>query len=146
MVIYENVPTFTDSPALRAGKALVAMCIGLSIAFAFQFMVLRSPARRLLRQSVADLMSSITAYYILHAAFISAINPDVESMDGKRPPLSILNEVSYELARRERLIQGQLIDVWPLLSFAKLEPEFSGEFRQDVYKKIISSSQLFILL
>lgn len=182
IVIYEDTPTFTDSPALRAGKAMVstrsdypsghylerkekceglhtlfvycvtwqvAMCIGLSIAFAFQFMILRSPARRLLRQAVADLMTSMTAYYILHAAFISALNPDTESMTGERAPLSILNSVSHDLARRERSIQGQLIAIYPLLNFAKLEPDWNAsgsgnEFRQDVYKKIISSSQLFM--
>lgn len=123
---------------------MVTMCIGLSIAFAFQFMILRSPARRLLRQAVADLMTSMTAYYILHAAFISALNPESESMTGERAPLSVLNSVSHDLARRERAIQGQLIDVYPLLNFAKLEPDWESEFRQDVYRRIITSSQLFM--
>lgn len=121
------------------------MCIGLSIAFAFQFMILRSPARRLLRQAIADMMSSMTAYYILHAAFISALNPDTESMTGERAPLSVLNQVSHDLARRERAIQGQLIAIYPLLNFAKLEPDWGpNEFREDVYKRIIRSSQLFM--
>lgn len=126
---------------------MVSMCIGLSIAFAFQFMILRSPARRLLRQTLGDLMSSMTAYYILHAAFISALNPDTESMTGERAPLNILNQVSHDLAKRERSIQSKLIDVYPLLNFAKLEPDWgsgTNDFRQDVYKKIISSSQLFM--
>lgn len=124
---------------------MVAMCIGLSIAFAFQFMILRSPARRLLRQAVADLMLNMTAYYILHSAFISSLNPDTESLTNKRAPLKILNKVSNDLSKRERIIQKKLIDLFPLLNFAKLEPDMADSgFRQDVYKRIITSSQLFM--
>ena len=95
MVIYADVPTFVDSPALRAGKSIVSrqytaarihcgcadatrvrlqvsMCIALAIAFAFQYLLLRAPAKRLLRESLARLLSSISAYYILHTAYVSA--------------------------------------------------------------------------
>ena len=80
VVFYERVPTFRDSPALRAGKALVSMCIALSIAFAFQYLINRAPARKLLRQSTADLMSSVSAYYILHTAYVSAGMPHLSSV------------------------------------------------------------------
>ena len=48
------------------------MCIALSVAFAFQYLINRSPARKLLRQATADLISSVTGYVVLHVAFVSA--------------------------------------------------------------------------
>lgn len=50
----------------------VSMCCGLAIAFAFQYLIDRSPARKLLRQATADLMSSVLAYQTLLAGFTSA--------------------------------------------------------------------------
>lgn len=72
VIFYERVPTFRDSPALRVAKALASMCIALAIAFAFQYLINRAPARKLLRQSTADLMASVSAYYILHTAYVAA--------------------------------------------------------------------------
>lgn len=48
------------------------MCIALSIAFGFQYLVNRAPARKLLRQSSADVIASIRALQILHGSFVSA--------------------------------------------------------------------------
>lgn len=144
MVIYADVPTFVDSPALRAGKSIVSMCIALAIAFAFQYLLLRAPAKRLLRESLARLLSSISAYYILHTAYVSALSAEAETMTGSPAPREAIEAVAAELSRRERAIQAQLIDMGPLIAFAKLEPEFAGPFRGDLYKKCMNGSQLLM--
>lgn len=65
-------------------------------------------------------------------------------MNNETPPQAIIKLVEAELSKRERAIQAQLIAMFPLLNFARLEPEFTGVFRQDLYKKIISSTQLLL--
>lgn len=66
-------------------------------------------------------------------------------MTGERPSFDVIKAVAVDLARRERSIQAELIAMMPLLVFAKLEPDvFSGPFRQDLYKKLIGSTQLLL--
>lgn len=50
----------------------VSMCCALAIAFAFQYLIDRSPARKLLRRATADLMESLLAYHTLLSAYSSA--------------------------------------------------------------------------
>ncbi|KAG9083745.1 hypothetical protein FRC07_013826, partial [Ceratobasidium sp. 392] len=51
---YQGRHTF-DSPPYRAGKALAALAVALAIVGTFQLVVLRNPARRQLRESVAKI-------------------------------------------------------------------------------------------
>lgn len=65
-------------------------------------------------------------------------------MTGSPAPREAIEAVAAELSRRERAIQAQLIDMGPLIAFAKLEPEFAGPFRGDLYKKCMNGSQLLM--
>lgn len=69
---------------------------------------------------------------------------EAETLDGVRPPQQAIQAVAAELGRRERSIQAELIALGPTMQFAKLEPDFSGPFRLDLYKKIIQGVQLLI--
>lgn len=72
------------------------------------------------------------------------VNEEPETLDNKHPPLEVIRTVDIELSKRERAIQAQLIAMFPLLNFAKIEPEFTSPYRQDLYRKIIHSVQLLL--
>lgn len=59
-----------DSPALRAGKSMVALCVALAIVLVFQLFILRTPARRTLRRSIAHLTYSMLGYNTILQAFV----------------------------------------------------------------------------
>jgi len=59
-----------DSPLLRAGKAMAALSVALAIVLVFQLFILRTPARRTLRRSIAHLTYSMLAYNTILQAFV----------------------------------------------------------------------------
>ena len=73
-----------------------------------------------------------------------SVNIEAETGDGERPPQDVIKAVAVELGNRERAIQAQLIALGPTMQFAKLEPDFKGPFRLDLYKKIIGGVQLLM--
>lgn len=72
------------------------------------------------------------------------MNVEAETLDGRRPPADVIQSVAEELGKRERAIQAELIALSPMMQFAKLEPDFNGPFRLDLYKKIIQGVQLLM--
>jgi hypothetical protein len=61
---YRDRPGF-DSPAVRGGKQLAAMAIALGLVVAFQLAILRRPARRVLRKSLARVYTDLLTYHII---------------------------------------------------------------------------------
>lgn len=63
--VYTSVPGQIrpgfDSPALRAGKAFVALAMALAIAAIFQIFILRNPARQTLRLKLSQITFSLGA-------------------------------------------------------------------------------------
>lgn len=76
-IIYQHVYVnyyhrVVDSPALRAGKAMAALSVALAIVLVFQLFILRTPARRTLRKTIAHLTYSMLAYNTILQAFARA--------------------------------------------------------------------------
>ncbi|KAF8585693.1 hypothetical protein K439DRAFT_1660110 [Ramaria rubella] len=137
-VEYLHRPNF-DSPALRAGKGLTALTIALAIVAIFQLFILRNPARRTLRKRLAALTYETLSYSVLLQAFAISV---LLSSPEDRPSKPALMRVERELRHRELKLQSAVINLTPLMSFAAAEPQFSGPFRRDAFRKIIGSNQL----
>lgn len=73
-VTYENVPGF-DTPPHRAGKVLASMSIALCLAFLFQILLFRRPARRVLRKSMAKIFHDLLTYELVLLKLIEAVSP-----------------------------------------------------------------------
>jgi hypothetical protein len=69
--IYQNYyHRAVDSPSLRAGKAMASLSVALAIVLVFQLFILRTPARRTLRRSIAHLTYSMLGYTTILQAFV----------------------------------------------------------------------------
>lgn len=77
-------------------------------------------------------------------SYVTVVNAEPETINHKAPPEWVIRAVNRELGKRERLIQAKLINLYPLISFASLEPEFTGVFRVDLYRTIAGQSQLLL--
>ncbi|KAI5477284.1 hypothetical protein MNV49_006505 [Pseudohyphozyma bogoriensis] len=135
-------PTF-DSPALRAGKALVAMSIALGIAAVFQIFILRSPARRALRAQLAGVAASLASYNVLLGVLIEAGVPS-NPEDKPSSDVESMTVISKALISREAKIQMDLLGLLPLLKFAAAEPTFGQPFEGEALVRVIRSQQLVL--
>ncbi|BGP28655.1 hypothetical protein JCM10296v2_000391 [Rhodotorula toruloides] len=139
-----------DSPAYRASKQLVAMCIALAIAAIFQvrfgdIFILRQPARQNLRQKLAHVSWSLNAHSALFSYLTEAVMPMQEdSTDSPPPDWDAVEVVRNELVQREVDTQGQLLALMPLMKFASVEPTFGAPFRAPEISRLIRSHQLVL--
>ena len=81
-VIYQHVYVNyhhwqVDSPPFGAGKAMAALSVALAIVLVFQLFILRTPARRTLRRSIAHLTYSMLAYNTILQAFVRSGEPQI---------------------------------------------------------------------
>ncbi|KAG8934607.1 hypothetical protein FRC01_001708 [Tulasnella sp. 417] len=130
-----------DSPAYRAGKALAALAVAIAVVTVFQLFVARNPARRTLRKRLAQLTRSNLAYLTLLQAFVRTMIP----VDPKhKVPPTVVARVHKELKRREIKIQGEIISIMPLLTFAAAEPSLSKKFSARPYLRIIKANQILL--
>lgn len=72
------------------------------------------------------------------------MSDESETLDGKPLSRELIDRTSLALAKQEAQIQGQIIAMYPLMAFAKLEPEIATVFRGDLYRKIAVNVQLFL--
>ncbi|GAA5925622.1 hypothetical protein JCM10213_008838 [Rhodosporidiobolus nylandii] len=134
-----------DSPALRCGKQLVAMCIALCIAGIFQAFILRTPARRTLRKKLASICWSLSAHSILLSYLNEALMPMTSnSMDHPEPDWTALAVVRQELIGREAMIQADLLSLPPLMKFSMAEPAFGQPFKAATISRVIRAHQLIL--
>ncbi|KAG8991643.1 hypothetical protein FRB94_000915 [Tulasnella sp. JGI-2019a] len=137
---YYNRPTF-DRPAYRTGKALASLAIAVAICGIFQLFVARNPARRTLRKALAHLTYSNLAYLTLLQAFVRAVVP----ADPKHTvPQAAVVRVHKELKKRELQIQAQIINMMPLLVFAKAEPSIHKPFNPALTMRAIKANQVIL--
>ncbi|KAG8952106.1 hypothetical protein FRC04_005106 [Tulasnella sp. 424] len=130
-----------DSPAYRAGKALAALAVAIAVVSVFQLVVARNPARRTLRKALAHLTRSNLAYLTLLQAFVRTMIPVDPT---HKVPRSVIARVHKELKRREIKIQGEIISIMPLLTFAAAEPSLSKKFSARPYLRIIKANQILL--
>ncbi|GEM06176.1 transmembrane protein [Rhodotorula toruloides] len=134
-----------DSPAYRAAKQLVAMCIALAIAAIFQIFILRQPARQSLRQKLAHVSWSLNAHSALFSYLTEAVMPLREDSTNMPPPnWDAVEVLQNELVQREIDTQGQLLALMPLMKFASVEPTFGSPFRAAEISHLIRSHQLVL--
>ncbi|KAG8719517.1 hypothetical protein FRC08_002644 [Ceratobasidium sp. 394] len=137
---YQGRHTF-DSPPYRAGKALSALAVALAIVGTFQLVVLRNPARRQLRESVARIVYGLLGYNTVLQAYVRAAMPADPSF---RAPQAALERVEHDLRHREMKLQTALIEVMPLLMFANSEPQLARPFRGDIVNRILKSCRIIL--
>ncbi|GAA5972386.1 hypothetical protein JCM11641_002434 [Rhodosporidiobolus odoratus] len=147
--VYREVPGWIrpnfDSPALRAGKQLVAMCIALAIAGIFQGFILRTPARQTLRKKLANVCWSLSAQSVLSSYVMEALMPMTEdSMNHPEPDWDALAVVRTELIARETIIQNELLGLMPLMKFSMAEPSFGSPFKAATISRVIRAHQLIL--
>jgi hypothetical protein len=149
-----------DTPGLRCGKALVAMTIALLIAILFQTL-LRVPARKKLRLQLAQVTGQLASYNILFQAMMNEVVPvggraadetQSESKVGGRAAEETQSEskvlaiasIRIELIARESHIQGAILDLYPLMKFAAIEPAFGQVFQAKTMGNLIAKHQLLL--
>ncbi|KAJ1303164.1 hypothetical protein OPQ81_011365 [Rhizoctonia solani] len=137
---YQGRHTY-DSPPYRAGKALTSLAVALAIVGTFQLVVLRNPARRQLRESVAQIVYGLLGYNTVLQAYVRATMPADSAF---RAPQAALERVEHDLRHREMKLQAQLIEVMPLLMFANSEPQLAKPFRGDVVNKLLKSCRVIL--
>ncbi|KAG8830689.1 hypothetical protein FRC17_004437 [Serendipita sp. 399] len=130
-----------DSPALRAGKTMVALAVALGIVIIFQLFVLRNPARRTLRKELGNLVYANLAYNTILQAYVRAVLPADPKQRGR--PM-ILRRIERELKHREAKMQMQIIDITTLMAFAAAEPSFTSKFRGDLAQTIVQANQIIL--
>ncbi|KAG8869598.1 hypothetical protein FRC20_001182 [Serendipita sp. 405] len=130
-----------DSPALRAGKTMVALVVALGIVIVFQLFVLRNPARRTLRKALGQLVYANLAYNTILQAYVRAVLPADPKQRGR--PV-ILRRIERELKHREAKMQMQIIEITPLMAFAAAEPSFTTKFRGDLVQTIVQANQIIL--
>ncbi|KAH7097463.1 hypothetical protein BKA62DRAFT_446468 [Auriculariales sp. MPI-PUGE-AT-0066] len=133
-----------DTPIYRAGKLVAGLAIAMGIALLFQFFVLRNPARRTLRKSMANLTFSMLSYYTLFQAWLKVVVPMELDGDAPHPPTAALVRINEELHKRELKLQQDIIAMGPLLVFAGAERDFGPAFNPGPPTKIIQSLQLML--
>jgi hypothetical protein len=135
-----------DTPALRCGKALVAMTIALLIAILFQTL-LRVPARKKLRLQLAQVTGQLASYNILFQAMMNEVVPvggrAAEETQSESKVLAIAS-IRIELIARESQIQGAILDLYPLMKFAAIEPAFGQVFQAKTMGNLIAKHQLLL--
>jgi hypothetical protein len=102
-----------DTPALRAGKAMVSLAVALGIVIVFQLFVLRNPARRTLRKELGKLVYANLAYNTILQAYVRCVLP---ANPNQRAKPSILKRIERELKYREGKMQAQIIGISPLMA------------------------------
>ncbi|KAH7102865.1 hypothetical protein BKA62DRAFT_92072 [Auriculariales sp. MPI-PUGE-AT-0066] len=130
-----------DTPIYRAGKAITSVAVALAIAVVLQVFILRNPARRTVRKTLARLTFSVLSYYTLFHEWAKIVIPyHIDELDG-RPPGAAITRVHDELAKREQKIQQAIIDVTSLLQFAAAERDLGPPFRADLVTQMLNCLQ-----
>ncbi|KAF8600286.1 hypothetical protein BDV93DRAFT_476704 [Ceratobasidium sp. AG-I] len=130
-----------DTPPHRAGKALAALAVALAIVGTFQLVILRNPARRQLRESTSRIVYGLLGYNTVLQAYVRATMP---ADPAYRAPQVALERVEHDLRHREMKLQTQLLEIMPLLMFAKSEPQLAKPFRDDVVNKLLKSCRIIL--
>jgi hypothetical protein len=102
-----------DTPALRAGKAMVSLAVALAIVITFQLFVLRNPARRTLRKELGRLVYANLAYNTILQAYVRGVLP-ASPIHRAKP--AIIQRIEKELKYREAKMQAQIMGITPLMA------------------------------
>ncbi|KAF8335904.1 uncharacterized protein EI90DRAFT_3120148 [Cantharellus anzutake] len=129
------------SPGLRLGRSITGLLCALGIVVGFQVFILRNPARTTLRKAASRVVYAQLSYHNILTAFAGAALPLESEVQA---PEHAVQRVGKELVRREAQIQGQLMGLMPLISFAKDEPDYSRPFKVASVMKIYSALQIML--
>ncbi|GAA5863516.1 hypothetical protein JCM1840_000049 [Sporobolomyces johnsonii] len=136
-----------DSPAYRAAKQLVSMCIALAIAALFQIFILRLPARQSLREKLARVCWSLSASSVLFSIYVDGVmplEPNVAELSLSPAKKEAAQVVRQELIARELQNQNDLLALMPLMRFASVEPTFGRPFKAGPITRVIRAHQLIL--
>lgn len=111
-VNYQQTTNF-DTPALRAGKAMVSLGVALAIVIIFQLFVLRRPARSRLRKQLGKLVYANLAYNTILQAYVRAV---LSADPTHRCSPSVLKRIERELKHREVKMQMKILELSPLIA------------------------------
>ncbi|KZO91828.1 hypothetical protein CALVIDRAFT_332237 [Calocera viscosa TUFC12733] len=130
-----------DSPSYAAGKALATIAVGIALGAAFQFLILRNPARRTLRKALIGLLHTNRTYLSLLHAYIRALQtPEIGSTVSE----GAYNAIEMELQRREGSIRGQIMITSQMVGNVFGEPHWDAPFGADAASKVLEANEILL--
>jgi len=130
-----------DSAALSAAKALTTIAVGIALGIAFQFLILRNPARRTLRKALVTLLHRNRSYLsLLHAYFRAVQTPDASSNVSP----AAFHAIEMELERREGDILAQIRNITPTVGDVFGEPHWDAPFGSAAAIKVLEANEILL--
>ena len=112
--------------------------IALALAFSFQILILRTPARHTLRRDLGRLVALVASQHELYHRYTGTL---AGTMSGSPEAIHIASEA---LSARGTILQRELVLAMPLLKFSAAEYSTRSKFDSKPYLTIVRSCQLLL--